>query len=141
MPDFSHLKKYSIQDKTAEFVFYEIEGQPTFTVAPAMETNPPYFNALLKFMNKTARAMKSGVITDDMIKDNRKADKSLYPKHIVKGWKNVVDAEGNPVPFTVENCEAFLEYLPFDQFEQLRQFAMARANFSDPFEVEEAAGN
>lgn len=146
MADFSHLKGLDVStDKTAEFHLHQItvNGKtPVLIVAPATEANKPYFNALLKRAGKSARQVRAGAISSGMIAENRDEDRDLYPKHVVKGWRDVIDGKtGEDVKFSAKECRAFLEALPDWLFDDCRNFCGNPANFTDVVDVEVHAKN
>ena len=145
MADFSHLQELDVSaETTAEFTLHQItvNGKtPTLIVAPATEANKPYFNALLKRAGKTARQVKAGAVNAGMIEENREEDKELYPKHVIKGWKDVVDATGEDTKFSAKDCEAFVAALPNWLFDEVRNFCGNPASFAEVLDVEVSAKN
>lgn len=145
MADFSHLKELDVAaDKTAEFTLHQItvNGRtPVLVVAPATEANKPYFNALLKRAGKAARQMKAGNISADLLEKNRDEDKELYPRYVLKGWRDMVDAGGAEVPFSAEEASNFVEALPNWLFDELRNFCGNPTSFADFIDVEVSAKN
>lgn len=145
MADFSHLEALEVStDKTAEYTLHQISVNglsPTLIVAPATEVNKPYFNALLKRASKIGRAVRAGNMTTAMIQEKRDKDKELYPKHVVKGWRDVVDRKGKVVKFSVEEVTSFLEQLPDWLFDEVSQFCDNPANFVEVLDITAEAGN
>jgi hypothetical protein len=143
MPKFSNLRKLEVKaETTAEFTFYQIEGEPILIVAPATEANKPYFNKLLKSSRKNQRRLQSGNFTSAVIAENRDNDRALYPQFIVRGWKKVVDDSGKQTPFSQENVKAFLGELPDWLFDDLRNFAGDPQSFTEEsVAAEDVAGN
>lgn len=128
--DFSHLKNLEVKDKTVDYSLFQINGEPTLVLKPATEANKGYFNSVLRRSKRNLRAVKSGSISQKMIKENREEDKELYPKHIIVGWKDMKDSSGKDVPFSTENCTDFLEVLPDWIFDDIRNFAGSSENFA-----------
>jgi hypothetical protein len=63
----------------------------------------------------------------------------IFVETVVKDWKDVGDADGNPLPFSKEKCAELFEQLP-DLFAEVRDASMRVANFRA--DVREAiAGN
>jgi len=126
LTNFSHFQELAVKaDNTAELTLHQvdIEGvSPTLIVGPATEANKPYFNALLKRSGRNARQVSSGKINAGMIEDNRDEDRQLYPKYVVKGWKDMTGADGNAVEFNTENCIDFLNSIPAWLFDDIRNF-------------------
>lgn len=145
MADFSHLKKLDVvATSVAEYVFHQVtvNGKtPVLVVAPATEANKPYFNALLKRSSKTARQVRSGNINTGLIEDNRDEDRDLYPKHIVKEWRDVVDAKGKDTKFSASDCADFLTALPNWVLDDFFAFCRDPANFAELLDVKIKAGN
>jgi hypothetical protein len=140
--NFSHLKNLDVKGKTADFVIYQINGEPTITLKPATEANKPYFNAVLKRSRRNMRAVQSGAINQVMIKENREQDRDLFPRFVVVGWDGILDSDGEPVEFTKENCADFLAALPDWLFDEVRDFAGKSSNFSGEMpDIETKAGN
>ncbi len=145
MADFSHLNVLEVtQDKTARYTLHQItvNGKtPTLIVAPATEANRPYFNALLKRAGKSAKAIRAGAINAGMVEDNRDEDKDLYPRFIIQGWEDMIDATGKDTAFSKTECVDFLDQLPSWIFDDLRQFCGNPANYTELMDVEISAGN
>jgi len=129
--DFSNVAAQQVpSDRTALFTFYRLEGNPSLTVRPATEANPAYLRAMLKDARESIRRLKSGSVSPEILVENREKDKRLFPKYIVTGWpKAPVDASGKEVPFSPEACAAFLAALPYDMFNELRDFCSSMDNF------------
>jgi len=142
---FEHIRKLGTPEgKTAEYGFPELEGEPTLIVAPATEANKPYYNALLRKSRRKQRAMGTGKWTVALVKENRNIDRTLYAKHVVKGWRDVVNDNGDNVDFSPEACSEFLNALPWELFDPLRLFVSEADSFQDEEESpdeEELAGN
>ncbi len=126
---FDYLKKFEVKDNTAEYTIFQIDGEPTLILKPAVESNKPYFNSVLRKSRKKVKAAQAGSINSQMIKENRAEDRELFPKYVIVGWKNVVDNEGKESPFSEENCSDFINSLPDWLFDQIRTFASASENF------------
>lgn len=147
MVDFSNLRKLAVSAQdTAEYTFYEIEGEPTLKVRPATEANGRYWSAVLARSSKNVRRARSGKITASMLKEGRTDDRELYPKHVVMAWTTApMDTNGDAVDFTAENCAAFLEAIPDHIFDGLRNFCSDVTNFQedvmDEEEIEETGKN
>lgn len=144
MVDFSQHKKLDINsEKSVEYVFPELDGEVTLMVTSASESNKPYFNALLKRARRTSKIVQAGSITANVVSNNRNEDRELYALHIIKGWKNVLDATGKQVIFNQQNCLDFLKAIPDYIFDELRAFCGNLINFIDEgaTNVEETAKN
>ncbi len=145
MTNFSHLGALEVSpDTTSEYTLHQITvngASPVLTVAPATEANKPYFNALLKRASKTARQIQAGAVNTGLIEENRLEDRELYPKHIIKGWHDVFDADGTKVNFNRGNLKEFLDALPDWLFDDLRSYCGSPANFSELVDIETSAKN
>lgn len=130
MPDFSNLKKQEVdQEYERDFTLSYLEGEPVLVVVSATQANKAYFNARLKAMSKFAGRNAGAKIDVQKIAEIQEDDRGLMAQHVVRGWKNVLDAKGQPVEFTVQNCEEFLEALPRDMFMDLKAFVENPDNF------------
>jgi len=128
--DFSNVRAQEVPSgRTAIFTFYRLEGSPRLTVRPATEANPAYMRAMLKGSRETVRRLKSGDLSPEILEENRAKDRKLFPKFIIVSWDGVVDVDGKVVPFSPEACAAFIEALPYDQFNELRDFCSTLDNF------------
>ena len=137
MSNFSHLKKLNIEeDRTAEYVIHELEPAVKLTVRPASECNKKYFNAVIRLSKK--RTGRKSSVSLRAIEEDRKDDLPLFSRYIVVDWVDCVDANGKDVPFSVEDCQEFLECLPSYIFNQLRVFCSDITNFY-PEEDEDAS--
>lgn len=127
--DFS---KYAVSStKTAQFEFLAIEGIPTLTVKPATEVNKPFYNNLLRRGKNAARVQRTRGMNADMVAQYRNEDRELYSKHVVTAWKGVKDKDGKEVPFSADECQAFLTAIPDHIFDDLREFVTNEGNFVD----------
>lgn len=145
MADFSHLKALDVvASSVAEYTFHQItvNGKtPVLTVSPATDANKPYFNALLKRSAKSSRQVRSGNINTGLIDENRDEDRELYPKHIVKSWSGVVDANGKDSAFSASNCVDFLSAIPNWVLDDFFAFCREPANFAELMDVKTKGGN
>ena len=140
MVDFGQLKALEVTaDKTAEYILHQVEGAPTLILAPATESNIPLFNAALKRAGKVSSRALANSKTLSTIREGRAQDRELYATHVVKGWRDVVDVNGDAVPLTRENCHDFLTALPDYIFDDVREYAREPANFVDELPDTEAA--
>ena len=144
MSKFGYLKAADVSaDQTQEFPIDEIrvnEKTPVLIVRTALSGNKAYRNEVLKDAARISRGGRVRV-SGRMVEDNRARDQELYAKHIICGWRDVVDGEGNPVEYTAENGREFLEAIPDFVFDALRLFCNDPASFSDGDLNTSAEGN
>lgn len=131
MTDFSHLKKLDVHGRTADMPLYNIGGTPVLIMVSAMQDNKPYVNAVLKSTSRQMRRLQRGNLTQDMLDAEREQDRRLFPRHVIVGWRDVVDANGEDVPFSPADCEEFLRALPDYVVDEIKAFANTPANFLD----------
>lgn len=143
MAKFDNLRKLELSSEmTAEFTLFQVEGEPVLTLTVANEVNKPYFNELLRMSRKNRGRSTANVINSATVKENRDNDRELYPRYIIRSWKNVKDTMGNQVEATPENFKEFVDALPDWLFDELRTFAMDIQNFlPTAVDAEEVAGN
>ena len=139
---FENLKKLELNSEmTAELTLYQVEGEPVLILAVANEANKPYFNELLRVSRKN-RGRSTNVLSSATVKENRNNDRELYPRFILRGWRNVKDTKGNPVEANLENFTEFCAVVPDWVFDEIRTFAMDIQNFlPTSVDAEEVSGN
>lgn len=138
---FSHLSKYEVKaDRRIEYVLDDIEGEPILILAPATSENKPYYNKVLR---KTAKNPLKAIkkINAGTVRENRDQDRVLFAKYVVKGWKRIVDGDGEEVEFSHQNCFEFLSALPDWIFDQVRNYAASPDNFIDEDTISELSKN
>ncbi len=141
MIDFGNIKKLDVAGKTADFTLEDVDGEPSLKLKVATGSNKPLLNAMLKQVGGNKRKYKKKNITADMADENRNDDKKLYVDHVIVGWESLVDAKGNTVKFSKDNCVAFIDALPDWMFDKIREFATDDSNFLEVIDVEETAKN
>jgi hypothetical protein len=142
MGRFDHVAALAIGDKTSSYTVYEIQGHPVLKLAHAGQSNSPYFNARLALAAKNVRGGSRSKATADIMAKDIAHDRELYPKHVLRGWENVFDTNGSPVPFSTEAAAEFIDALPPDIFEGVRSHASDPGNYRDaPADPTELAGN
>lgn len=141
MADFSHLSALAVKsEKTADYTFYNIPGEPTIRCRHAGEANKPYYNEVLRRAEHVMR--RKAKLNVEMIRDQRDRDRALFPKYICIIWpKAPLDKHGAEAPYSLENCEAFLRALPDHEFDQFRDWAKDASNFVDNIDTGGVAGN
>ena len=157
MSQFGQLKALHVKDgDTAEFFFSELEGVPVLTCKPATNINKSFLNAVMAASKQASRVAKAkrkvsgkqdDTITQAAIDRARMDDIDLFVDHVVVGWEDVVNQDGEPVEFSKENCRDFLQAIPPEMFTELRLFCLDIRNFRpdavemDPEEQETLQGN
>ena len=131
MTDFSNIRKQVGEPTgTVRYTFFGLDGEPWFDIVSATEYNKPYFNELLKRQRRNRRSLRTGTVTVDTIANNREEDRTLYAKHVIKGWGNVQNSAGKAVRFSNEACADFLKQLTGWMFDDLRNFAADPMSFN-----------
>lgn len=152
--DFSHAKERGRQLKTAWFTL-EVDmiglGRPRIECRPATRHNPAYQNAVLRGNRRHRSKLRSGNIDTEFLDDTQLQDAEFIPKYCVVGWDEttVLDKSGNPVPFSVEDCERlFMAVLSFPRgqqaFDDFRNEVGDINSFYDsvdPDDLKDQAGN
>lgn len=140
MTDFSYLKKVDVKNNDAkEYHINQISvagKTPVLLVAAATESNTVYYNALLRDAIKNARKVRKGGVSAEMMKKNRDQDRELYPKYVIKGWRDIVDNSGAVVPFSQEACSDFINDLPDWIFDDIRNYCSDPTNFVEEFDLD-----
>lgn len=131
-PDFKHLDALQVTAKNVvDFTFYNIVGRPKLLVSPAGQCNAGYIAKTLEGGKRALVKMRGDRISNEALNEGREQDRELYVDHVIKGWDDstVLDAAGQPVKFSKDNCRAFLSALPDDIFDELRIFCSTADNF------------
>lgn len=143
MPDFSNLNQFAVTElSTARVTLFGItlgNGiSPTLIGKPCGQINKAYFNALMRTSAKRALQATSRQNLA-AAEEHRRVDRTLYPKFVITSWEDVVDANGEAVMFTEENCIEFIRHLPNHVFDEVRAFFLDMNNFTaEAVSVEEA---
>lgn len=139
---FKNLNNYTLSgSSTTRFYMPALGSKAYLTLAPALECNEPYYNAMLKLSGQRQRHLnkaKSVQCSDiDMARDE---DRVLYPRFIIKGWAHVegdgegLDKEGM-VPFTRENSMKLCHQLPLELMDDIRNEATTTSRFYPEDEI------
>lgn len=131
MTDFSHLKKLDVNGRVVEMPLYVLEGTPVLLLRSAMHDNKPYVNAVLKSTSRQMSRMQRGVVTQEILNQQREQDRVLFAKHVIVGWRGVMDSGGKPVEFSTDVCQEFLQALPDYILDDIKLFASTPSNFVD----------
>lgn len=133
MTDFSHFAKAGpTVDATRDFALYDLDTDPVpyLTVRPATDVNKPYANDLLRRAAKEIPRNAGQRVDVATLETGRDIERESYAEHVVVGWKGVKDANGDEVPFSVDNCREFLRQIPSFIFDSLRNFCAEPRNFT-----------
>lgn len=108
-------------------------GPVVLTLAPAGEMNKPYFNETLRLMKRPEQVarIKRGIqgVTIDSFSEKRDEDRDLFAKHVIRDWKNVVSPSGEVLACEPDRALRFLQALPDDIVDEIREFAKNVENF------------
>lgn len=125
--DFSNLQ---IDQATAWMEVPDISPEARILMAPATESNKPYYNEMLRLSGGRIRKIqRTDKIDPKDAKKNREEDLELYPKHVFKGWEGVTDRSGKQIAFSVEEACDLCRKIPTWLFDRIRNFAAAPENF------------
>jgi len=153
--------------KTVDFVLGMLRGadgkNPPVLKMRSVEDNPEYLAEFLRVggsrrrekVKQDARRLEESrpEVVDDMVKQWQDSETEIdddlkaYPGTVIVGWENMPNANGEEVPWSVENCRAFLAALREKAlwiFKRVRNFALTSTNYVDraPFPSEvKVAGN
>ncbi|PHS61181.1 MAG: hypothetical protein COB09_18510 [Thalassobium sp.] len=135
MSKFGNLKSLVV-DTNSRFTMAlpEIGAKTALILAPAQETNVPYFRTLKKQAKTNAKRNRTlhaaGNYGLDVMRGD---DKAIYPGYVIVGWEHMPgeNKEGvmGEVPFSIEDCEEFLSELPNWVFDKIRGIAAEPKTF------------
>ena len=125
--NFAHLRLDNLT--TARYDLPLVSPGAHLVGHPAMETNRKYRDGLLALSGDRIRRSTFTDRNDEDDQLDRDDDLKLYPEHVITGWGGITDTDGNDVPFTVDNCAAFLKSLPEWLFDRVRVFFKVPENF------------
>lgn len=111
-------------------------GDFKFLIARAGGENKRFTKMLQQKMRPHARAAAAGTLSDEV---STRVVRECFCRTVLLDWEGVTDAEGNPLPFSVEAAEKVLTDLP-DLFEDLLDQAKKVSNFLAQTR-EESSGN
>lgn len=90
--------------------------------------------------------MRRGRVDANLLAENLRLDRELFPKYVITGWDGIQDSDGELVPYSQAACAELLEALPDWIVQELSGFAARASHFlpddmPTEAEVEEQAGN
>lgn len=136
--NFNHLNPSGDKPVTFELYVPGMDDPIVLDVLPALAVNKPLLNEQAKMHAKLQRKMgrKQELSVKDL-EEMRSVIRKQYAQYVVKGWKNVLDASGEPVPFSVDNCHQFLMILPDEMFDEIADFCRDSENFLESADAED----
>lgn len=136
MSKFSWLEDLAVPgDRIKRFTFTSFPNKPWLDLKPAMSMNKGYRNAKMILNDQYIKAWEAKMKADgrkveeieiskgDVVDQERAIERALWPEHVIVGWGNMTDSEGNEVPFSIENAKEFIDALPEEHFDLMRMFA------------------
>jgi hypothetical protein len=116
---------------TKPFTFEELQGSPTIHSRPATSANSRYNNARLKALGKrTGGGRKKLRVSASTVEAARREDADMLSKFCATGWDPApVDASGEPVAFSADNCKEFFLAIPDWMFDEYRNWVADPLNF------------
>lgn len=128
---FKNLDKYALSSASrTRYYMPALGAKATLLLAPALECNSSYYNAMLKMSGQRQRQLqksKSVQCADiDMARDE---DRVLYPRYIIMGWEDVEGSDDNMVPYSRENAAKLCHQLPLELMDDLRAEASTPQRF------------
>lgn len=138
----------SVDERTVPFTVNRYKApQPDGTTAaivlhllPGTKDNRPFRNTMLLL----SMAEKENPSQDavDLATMDAKEDKliAILAKHVVRGWSNVYDDDGAPVPYSEEAAIDLLSLLR-TEFDNIVKFAVDETKFVEPVDIAAVAKN
>lgn len=134
--DFAYLE---ISKATARFDMPWVTHDAYLVVRTATSDNEKYNEGSIRMSSKRmTRQAATGTITSADAEQDRQEDRVLYPKYVIVGWGGIEDKKGDAVPYSPQNCKAFIAILPAWIFDRLRLFCMKPERFLDDGDLAES---
>jgi hypothetical protein len=137
MIESSMLSKYDVSDETFMVDIFDdesnepiaFEGKEPFQIEIVHVTNPQYKKDVSFLLSKN-QAKKRGKKKDEAI-DLEEAEEfnAKLAAKLTRGWKNLYDSKGDPIPFAFETAVELYQKFQFIQ-SQVSEAAQDRANFT-----------
>jgi hypothetical protein len=134
----STYKSFRTSDKKCQDgVIMDMGEAGAFHVLRAFPGNAAYRRAMERETRALRAAADSGTLGEA---ESVSILASVYSRTIVLKWEDVTGEDGQPLPFSPENCEKILKDLP-DLFSKIREFCEDYRNFlaSDGLEGSDAS--
>jgi hypothetical protein len=132
----------SVDERTVPFTVNRYKApQPDGTTAaivlhllPGTRDNRPFRNTMLLLSMAEKENPSSEAV--DLAAMDAKEDKliAIAAKHIVRGWSNVFDDDGAPVPYSEEAAIDLLSLLR-TEFDNIVKFATDETKFVEPVDI------
>lgn len=107
-------------------------GQPiTIRIARAGGANAQYLKRMEALVKPYRRQIQTETIDGKVVE---KLIRQVYAETVVLGWENVEDRDGNPLPYSRDNCLKLFDDLPdlfLDIQEQAQRAALFRAELRE----------
>jgi hypothetical protein len=146
--DFSKLMKAQTISAASEreYVFTDLEGEPSIWVSPAADDNVDYLNARLEEAlaetdtgdeaDKKPKPKRNAKTTPEDLKrqfaESKELDCKLISRACARRWGTAPEtSEGVPAEFNAENVFDFLMQLPDHLITPFRNFVYNVRNFTD----------
>lgn len=138
----------AVNERTVSFTVNRYKApQPDGTTAaivlhllPGTKDNRPFRNTMLLLsMDEKKNPSPEAV---DLASMDKKEDRliEIMAKHVIRGWSNVFDDDGAPVPYSEEAAIDLLSLLR-TEFDNIVKFAVDDANFIEPVDIAAVAKN
>ncbi len=103
------FKEYDPKGRKAWYTL-PLKGNPRLEMCHAGNSNRPYTNCVI---NRTARkGAGARDVTADTLKEALDDDRDAFSKFVVTGWDDVINTDGEQVPFSQQVCFEYLTALP-----------------------------
>src|ERR1044072_1979697 len=100
---------------------------PTFIVSRMGGSNKAYTRTLEKMTKPLRRQSDMGLLGEEVL---RPIVRKAFCEAVLKGWRNVFDENGKPVPYSLEAATKLMEDLPA-LYDILSSEASTLSNFRD----------
>ena len=115
MIESSMLSKYDVSDETFLVDILDdttnepiaFDGKEPFQIEIVHVTNPAYKKDVSFLIGKN-QAKKRGKKKDDIDLEEAEEFNAKLTAKLTRGWKNLYDKKGDPIPFSFDNCFASL---------------------------------
>lgn len=125
MAKFTHLKKLDPADRTSWCELPEVAPNAAIELKYCGESNKGYTNAVLALgADRAIQIHRRGLkIAPEILAKNRMEDRELFPEHVAKNWRGIVDDSNRSVEFNEDNCAEFMQQIPDWIMDKIRNHA------------------